>query len=165
VRIVISDTGPVLHLREVGVLSLLEKAGEVIIPSAVAEELTARLSDWASTRPGWLRIVSATGEVAGQAEQWRAIGGLGLGEAEAVALAKSLHADWLLTDDASARIVASFIGLEVHGSLGVVLWSAAAGHLRYGEALDVLNRLAKSSLWVSPQILDEARQALEQIFR
>ncbi len=46
---------------------------------------------------------------------------LGAGEAEAIALARSLHADWLLTDDAEARVVAQLAGLEVHGSLGVLL--------------------------------------------
>ncbi|MBI4589130.1 MAG: DUF3368 domain-containing protein [Candidatus Rokubacteria bacterium] len=80
-------------------------------------------------------------------------------------LARSLSADWVLTDDAGARIIASLLGLEVHGSLGVILWAAASGHLERGQALSVLERLAKSSLWISPGILDEARQALEKLFK
>jgi len=54
--------------------------------------------------------------------------------------------------------------LEVHGSLGVVLWGAATGHFQRQEAEDALEALAGSSLWISSRILDEARAALRQIF-
>ena len=55
-----------------------------------------------------------------------ATGGLAAyGEAQAIALARQFGPDWLLTDDASARLLAQSLGLEVHGSLGLVLWSAA----------------------------------------
>ncbi len=40
VRIVVCDTGPILHLREAGVLALLAKAGEVLIPPGVNNEMT-----------------------------------------------------------------------------------------------------------------------------
>lgn len=163
-RIVICDTGPILHLREVESLELLAAAGEVIIPPAVERELETRLSDWPTNRPNWLQIRQLSDEEARHAEEFMAIGGLGLGEAEAIAIARSLQADWLLTDDAGARVVASVLGLEVHGSLGVVLWAAASGHLRRQEARSTLERLAKSSLWISPTILNEARRALERLF-
>ena len=45
-RLVVSDTGPVLYLREAGALDLLAKTGEVLIPPAVDNELTARIVDW-----------------------------------------------------------------------------------------------------------------------
>ncbi|MBI5756761.1 MAG: DUF3368 domain-containing protein [Nitrospirae bacterium] len=51
----------------------------------------------------------------------------------------------------AARLFASLMGLEVHGSLGVVLWAAAAGHLTHAEAHAILNRLARSSFWISEQ--------------
>jgi len=68
------------------------------------------------------------------------------GEAQALALAAQVKADWFLTDDAAARVVASQQGIEVHGSLGVVLWAAATGHLGRGEAEAALKALAGSSL-------------------
>jgi hypothetical protein len=51
------------------------------------------------------------------------------GEADAIGLALQEHADWLLTDDAKARQFAESTGLEVHGSIGLLLWSVAAGHI------------------------------------
>lgn len=85
------------------------------------------------------------------------------GEAEAIALARQVQADWFLTDDAAARLFARALGLEVHGSLGIVLWAAAVGHLNRTAAETALNHLARSSLWVSAKVLAEARSALDQL--
>jgi hypothetical protein len=163
VRLVVCDTGPVLHIREAGALDLLAKTGEVLIPPAVNNELTARIPHWTNARPDWLRIGTLTAEDIRHARRCQAIGELGAGEAEAIALARSARADWLLTDDAGARIVASLFGLEAHGSLGVVLWGAASGHLQRAEAFAALEALTRSSLWISPRILEEARQALHRL--
>lgn len=37
-RIVVSDTGPLLHLSEAGCIHLLEAAGDILIPHEVANE-------------------------------------------------------------------------------------------------------------------------------
>jgi len=55
----------------------------------------------------------------------QAAGGLHDGEAEALVLARKKRADWFLTDDAATRLFVSLLGIEVHGSLGIVLWNAA----------------------------------------
>jgi predicted nucleic acid-binding protein len=86
------------------------------------------------------------------------------GEAEAIALARQLSAAWFLTDDAAARVCATVLGLEVHGSLGIVLWAAARKHLSHEKAAAALDRLAHSSLWASAQVLAEARAALDRLF-
>jgi predicted nucleic acid-binding protein len=78
--------------------------------------------------------------------------------------APQLHAAWLLTEEAAARILAASLGLEVHGSLGVVLWAAARGHLSRVEAASAVNRLARSSLWISAGVLAAARAALHRLF-
>jgi len=100
-----------------------------------------------------------------QAIIWQQAELLDSGEAEALALVNQIHADWFLTDDAAARLLAQSLNLEVHGSLGIVLWAAAVGHLSKGEAEQVLERLYHSSLWVSTRILAEARSALTSMFQ
>ena len=99
-----------------------------------------------------------------EAAGWQQAGLLDAGEAEAVALARQLNAQWLWTDDAAARLFAQTLGLEVHGSLGIVLWAAALGHLNRADAEVALDRLAQSSLWISARVLAEARAALGQLF-
>ncbi len=42
-KIVIADAGPVIHLAEANALHALSVLGEVMIPRAVAEEITAVL--------------------------------------------------------------------------------------------------------------------------
>lgn len=96
---------------------------------------------------------------------WLQAGIIHSGEAAALALAKHMTSDWFLTDDAAARLVGCTMGLEVHGSLGVVLWAAATGCFNRPEADDMLEKLASSSLWISPRVVAEVRDALEQLFR
>jgi predicted nucleic acid-binding protein len=91
------------------------------------------------------------------------VGLLDAGEAEAMALARQLSAHWFLTDDAAARVLAASLALEVHGSLGIVLWAATIRHLSRGEAESALDRLARSSLWISAGVLAEARAALDRL--
>lgn len=54
--------------------------------------------------------------------------------------------------------------LEVHGSLGVVLWAAAVGNLQHDEAKLAISRLVHSSLWISQTVLESAFKALDDIF-
>ena len=98
-----------------------------------------------------------------QAIGWQQSGFLEAGEAKAIALGRQLSAAWFLTDDAAARVFATSIGLEVHGSLGIVLWAAAQGYLRREEAVAALERLAQSSLWISARVFAEARAALDSL--
>ena len=85
------------------------------------------------------------------------------GEAQAIVLASREKADWLLTDDTSARLFASSIGVEVHRSLGVVLWNAAKGFISITEAKASLMKLRRSSLWLSKSIIKDADKALSRI--
>ncbi len=160
---IVSNTGPLLHLYDAEALDLLPLAGELSIPPAVEAELTTLISTWRDQRPAWLQVQAPVEPYITEALAWQQIGLLDRGEAEAIALARQLDSDWFLTDDAAARLLAQTIRLEVHGSLGVVLWAAATGQLEYFNAKDALQRLAHSSLWLSPAVLAEALAALDQM--
>jgi predicted nucleic acid-binding protein len=164
VKRIVCDTGPLIHLFEASLLNVLEAAGEVLMPPGVANELEGvapalKLGDlpWLVTRP--LRQPYDA-----EARDWHRAGLLHLGEAEALALARQERADWFLTDDSAARVVAEQMAVEVHGSLGVLLWGAATGLVDFPAAEAALNRLRESSLWVSPRVLSEARHALLDLF-
>jgi predicted nucleic acid-binding protein len=163
--LIVCDTGPILHLQEARLLELLQKAGKVYIPRMVELEVNELYPLWRKHRPEWITIEPLLPDETEQAESLFLSGLLGFGEAEAIILAKRLKPQWFLTDDTEARIFASSLGMEVHGSLGIVLWSTAVGHLSYSESKEALERLSKTSLWISKDILSEAQKALKTMFR
>lgn len=44
-RLVVADTGPLIHLEQADALSLLELTGEVLVPKTVLDELERGLTD------------------------------------------------------------------------------------------------------------------------
>lgn len=156
----VADTGPVLHLHEAGALPLLPLMGEIFLTPLVAAELRSRIP--ALPKGAKVQAVSPTAQR--RALEWRRAGLLHGGEAEALALAREVKPDWFLTDDAAARLMAESLNIEVHGSIGVVLWAAANRLVKKSEAELFLAGLEKSSLWMSLKVRIEARAALETLF-
>ena len=162
-RLVVCNTGPPLHLGEAQGRDLHNLTGDIHIPQAVDAELSLLDEKWARGRPPWVRVDALVSPYLEEAVLWHRSGILDLGEAEAIALAQQLGADWLLTDDAAARVFAQTKDLEAHGSLGIVLWSVAVGHLQRDKGEMILDRLAQTSLWISKVVLVEAKEALEKM--
>lgn len=112
--IVVSDTSPLTALLIIGESDLLAKLfGEVIIPPAVKSELLKTHS----TFPAWLQVQSLRDTTKAGIYAQR----VDRGEAEAIALAEELHANYLLIDERKGRRLAQEQGLPVIGLLGVVL--------------------------------------------
>lgn len=140
-RVVVCDTRPLLHLSEAGAVDLLTLTGEILIPPLVADEYKANPQGWLP--PQWARVVKLRSLARQKAREWTQARRIDGGEAEAIALAIQEIADWLLTDDAQARQFAESLGLEVHGSLGVLLWNVAAENITdKAQALRLLDNLA-----------------------
>lgn len=112
--IVISDTSPLSALLTVKQADLLPSIfGQVVIPVAVRSELLR----FHPQLPEWLRVqaVADADLVARHAEN------VDRGEAEAIALAQEVKADYLLIDERKGRRLAQRQGLRVIGIVGVVL--------------------------------------------
>jgi len=164
-KTVVCNTGPILHLNEANILYLLKLTGNVIIPKAVDIELLEINRKWKDEKPSWITVDSLPERKISFVVSLCTAGFLDRGEAEAIVMAQHLKADWFLTDDSSARSFAGMIDLEVHGSLGVVLWAAATNQLKYEEAKDAIYKLANTSLWISKTILEKAYKALDEMFK
>ena len=112
--IVVSDTSPLTALLTIASGDMLPQLfGEVVVPEAVRNELLRSHS----VLPAWLRVVAVQNQA--QARLYARM--LDAGEAEAIELARELHADHLLMDERIGRRVAIREGLPVIGLLGVVL--------------------------------------------
>lgn len=158
----VADTGPILHLHEAGALHLLPRIGEVHLPPRVLDELRSLNP---ALSPKFARPQPLSPAAQQRASAWESAGLLHGGEAAALALALELKPDWFLTDDASARLTAETLNIEVRGSIGVLLWAAANQIASRSEAEQFWADLEKSSLWMSPRVRAEARAALGNIFR
>ncbi len=117
--IVVSDTTALTNLFQVHQLPLLKEIfGKVLIPPAVEQEL--------SEMPGQLDKILALDFIevvrpkdTSMLSHLRL--GLDDGEAEAIALAIEVNADYLIIDEWKGRRVAKDVGLHVIGLVGVLL--------------------------------------------
>ena len=161
----VADTGPILHLHEAGALQLLPLIGEVLIPQLMVAELRVHAPTlWAGSLPEWAKLQTLSFENQQRTTQWQRAGLLHGGEAASLALAIETKPDWFLTDDAAARLVAESFGLEVHGSIGIVLWAAAHKLAGKAEIQRCLSGLEQSSLWMSRKVRAQARETVEKLF-
>lgn len=137
-RVVIADTGPINYLILIGHIELLPRMFErVVLPTAVLAELSDPVAPpavqrWVTRLPAWLEIADTQG--------LDPIAGLHKGEAAAIILAASLHADLLLMDDRRGVRAAERQGLRVTGTLGVLDLAAERGLIDFAEAIGALER-------------------------
>lgn len=76
-----------------------------------------------------------------------------------------MQAEWLQTDDAIARQFGESLGLEIHGSIGLLLWAVAVGHVESeNEALNSVDALVGSSLWISDRVVNQARKTIRTLY-
>ncbi len=129
---VVSNTSPILNLAIVGRLSLLhEQFGEVWIPPSVLdelrveEELPGSQAVREALEAGWLRVEEVEDQVLVQVLERE----LDRGEAESIALAVQVKAEWTLLDEREGRRVAKSLGLKVVGVLGILLRARREGRL------------------------------------
>lgn len=83
------------------------------------------------------------------------------GEAEAIQLARELHADWLLIDERKGRRLATQEGVPVIGLLGVLL--LAKRQQIIPSARELLRRLEREAgLYLSEDIRNEALKSVNE---
>ncbi len=87
--------------------------------------------------------------------------GIDIGEASAIMLARNKKCS-ILIDDLAARRFAAGLGLQVVGSIGVLIRSAKMHKISKIEALDALDKLGRV-MWLSIDVYEDARKIVEEI--
>ncbi len=159
-RPAISNTSPLLYLYRTGVIDWLEVLfGEVWTPEAVRMELRVG-QDRGYKVPQlagytWLRVVQPQSVPS----EWLALD-LGRGELETMALALENPQKIVLLDDRLAREIATAAGLEVWGTLRVLLEAKERG---LTDSIGVLvERLESSGMWISSAIKDRVLRLAQE---
>lgn len=146
-RKVISNTTPIIALAGIGRLELLHKLyGEVIIPRAVLEEIESEPAKSLVRSAGWIKVLSVPEETDRAVFSSR----LHAGEIEVILLGRSQKADLVLMDDNAAKKTAKFLGLNVTGSLGVLIRSKKEGLIDSVKPL--MDDLIQDGLYVSDDV-------------
>ena len=123
-RIVVCDTGPLLHLDETSAIHLLEPAGQILIPPVVSQELASRMD-----LPNWVNIEELNRSAQAKVSEWSRHKELDSGEAEAIALAIELGAAALLIDEKKGRNAAKASGIATLGTVTVLELAAENSYL------------------------------------
>ena len=159
--IAVSDTGPLLYLSLIEQIHLLPRMFErILIPGAVADELSHssaphRAFAMIENRPDWLQVHAV-------ASMDSALGGLGTGERESIALAVSSGADFLLIDDRAARDIATqAMGVVASGTIGILYEAARNDAIPFSAAEfdQSIERLLATNFYSSNSL----RKAIERL--
>jgi predicted nucleic acid-binding protein len=156
----VADTGPLIHLAEIGCLHLLSIFEELHIPEGVWQE---------ADRPPMIREgLSFAKRHALQRDEItrftadKRLGRLQAGERESLLLCSKLAVPVLLTDDLAVRRTAKILGLTPVGSLGVIARAHQMGRISFDAAEHHLRELyTVSSLFVTQTIVDLAIERLK----
>jgi len=123
--IVISDTTAITNLYQIGRLQLLiDVFGEIIIPHAVELELAEVPNQVKSIADLNFIKVLTPNDILTVSHLKKSLDD---GEAEAIALAIEINADFLIIDEWKGRRIAKQLGLQVVGLLGILLTAKRKG--------------------------------------
>lgn len=143
----ISNSGPLIHLAKVGLLHLIRIYDDVFVPKEVKYEVVdvgkakgfpdAFLVERA-IKDGWIRVIEVEVD-----EEFAKIASAGLHEAEiGVVYYAYQNKITALLDEDPARVFARSLGVEVKGSLGLLIEGLKKGLITQEEALKGLDKLA-----------------------
>jgi predicted nucleic acid-binding protein len=153
----IADAGPLIHLREIGCLTLLTVFDAVHVPDAVWQETvdSGRVPEEALLSLGIIHRYSLLGSEVTRYAQENSLGILHGGERESLCLCGQIAVPILLTDDLAVREASKRLALIPVGSLGIVARAYRIGQLSLIEAERSIEALYDvSTLYVTRTIVD-----------
>ena len=145
--IVVSDTTPLISLLKIERIDLLEKLfGQVLIPQAVFQELTAderfKIEAEQIMRSPFIIVKSVKNPES--ADILKRATGLDQGESEAIVLTDEVCADLLLMDEAKGRTISFQMGIKIMGTIGVLIAAYEVNELTSDEVRECVDGLPRA---------------------
>lgn len=154
---VVVNSTPIIVLGNCGLLEILQTVfGSIAIPKAVLHEVSVKDDEAARfllSRPSWIKVLDAPKP----SEMSLLPAKLHAGEIEVILLAKACNASAVVLDDNAARRAASFLGLNVTGTLGVLLAAKQRGDITAIEP--VVNTLRSGGFRISDEVISYVLRA------
>jgi uncharacterized protein len=154
---VISNASPLITLSKVGALRLLPALfGKVVVAIEVFHEVTVagagRFGANDVQEAPWIEAKSLSNAI--RFTQWRSRYGLGAGETATILLAQELSANLAIIDERIARGLATSLGINVIGCVGI-LESAARRNL-ITDLRGTYQQLLASGTYIDRAILNRS---------
>ena len=155
---VICNATPFIALSSIGQILLLKEIyTSIITPIAVIEEVSAggviHVPDLASF--DWIEIVSNVATV-----EKRILFQLDYGEQQVVLNALMIKPDLVLIDDRTARNIAEYLGLNVKGTLGVLVEAKRRGLI--SSFKESALKMKEHGIRFSERLINEISSKLEE---
>ncbi len=167
-EMIASNSGPLIHLARIDRLKLLKELfGEVIIPLEVRFEVVDRgkeegMADAflieSEIENGWIIIEENSNNKVRDIAQ---SAGIDIGEASVIMLARRRKCP-VLIDDLAARRFAAGLGLEVVGSIGVLIRCVRMKTISKRDALEALEKLGRV-MWLSIDVYEDAQKIIDEL--
>ncbi len=164
---IVSDTGPLISAFQSGSFPLLHALiGDVVVPKAVADEITQH--DWSEELAAAgekIRVVELTPDE--QTKVTEVADAIGTseplehrGEAEAIVLAsrRGESCELILIDELAARNCAKTMGLRIVGFPGILLMAARSKVISPDELKSRLERCRDQGTYYGQQLIDDVYQ-------
>jgi predicted nucleic acid-binding protein len=150
---VVSNTTPIISLLKIGKLHIFKDLyGEIFIPQEVFNEIEAGKNKEFYTdlsKINWIKI-----EKIANVKSLSYFLDLDKGEAEAIVLATEIGADLIILDESLGRFHAKHHGLNVTGTIGLLL---KAKQLKFiTELKPLLFELRSKNVWLSDSFIENA---------
>ncbi len=167
---IVADATPIVYLAKTGKLQLLRQLYEdVIVPPRIREELlTGKHPEIPVIEEafdaGWLeeRALKQNAKIF-QSKQLRDAPGLHQGESQAIALCYTGHLPLIIDEnERTGRRIARLWGIEVKGTLRVILEAYEGRLLGYKEARELFRTLLAERFRVTAEIYERALALLEK---
>lgn len=148
---VVCNSSPLIHLAKVGKLELLKGYfTEISIPEAVYRECVIDGKDREDAKrienATWIRVVDIKNIDLKKA--FNTV--LDEGESEAIVLALQESADLILLDDYEARELARTYGLNITGTIGILIKAKYEGDISSID--EMLKKLRRTGFWLSDDL-------------
>jgi predicted nucleic acid-binding protein len=157
---VVTNTGPIIHLFELNKQELLRKLFQDVL--TVPEVLQELRPNQRSLTESLLTIHNLNASGRDHTKFFVERFELQLGESAALALAKQEKIKIFLTDDLDARFVAKRIGIQPHGTLGLLMRAFRKKILSREYTISLLHELKQTSLFITTDLISWAILEVER---
>ena len=169
---VVANATPLIHLSRAGYLNLLQRCFiEIEIPKAVYHEVVTkgkerRRADTPivekAISEGWIKVVNLDEDCLRFVENLLRIEKIGLGEAQAIALALKMQAP-LITDDKVVHRFASMYRVETLWTTTLILNSVNTRLLGKEEGKQVLRELIRTGCRLKTEVYDALLRRIDEL--